>query len=134
MPNLDVSDLLLDPDFAEELTIFRRAMTVGSNGRSTLASVEVEPKPWGVVLPVDTAVGGNSMTRSSDAQYRGSAWVIYTQHRLQGPSDDPDRYPDVVMIEGDPYVVTIVNAYSKFGAGFMKAEVSSMAAIDNAPT
>lgn len=132
MPTLDVSDIILDPMFAERLTIERRPETVGNNGRTTQLPQVITPKPIGVVLPIDTAIGGNALERTPDEQHRGAQLEVHTKFRLRGPS--PNYQPDVLVYEGNRYVVTIVNNYSKYGAGFIKAEVTSMDAIDNPPT
>jgi hypothetical protein len=132
MPLLDVSSLLLDPDFAQPLTIERRTEVVGSNGRATITSQIVLPAPYGVILPVDTAIGGNALERGPDEQHRGAALEVITRFRLQGPS--PSFQPDVIVYEGNRYVITIVNTLTKYGAGFIRAECSSMDSVDNPPT
>ncbi len=132
MPMLDVSDVLLDPMFAEALTIERRTDDVGSNGRVTSISQIITPQPFGVVVPVDTAIGGNALERTPDEQHRGAALEVYTTFRLRGPS--PDGQPDIIIYDGSQYIVTIINTFARFGAGFIKAECSSMNSIDDPPT
>lgn len=131
MPALDVSELLLDPDFAEPLTIQRRVDNVRPNGRNAIAWNTVFPAPYGVVLPKDTALAGNELERAPDGQYRGAALTVHTKFRLRGPS--PGYQPDVMVWEGDPYVCTLVNNYSHYGAGFVQAEFTSMPTIDHPP-
>lgn len=131
MPDLDVSELLSDPDFAEFLTVERRTEMVGANGRARKVPTIITPKPVGVVLPVDTAIGGNAMERNPDEQHRGAALEIHTRFRLRGPA--PGGEPDVIIRDGNRFVVTIVNDYSRFGRGFMKIECSSMESIDEEP-
>lgn len=132
MPLIDVSDLLLDPDFAQALTIQRRVEVVGTNGRTTITPTTISPAPFGVILPVDTAIGGNALERGSDQQHRGAALEVITKFRLQGPA--PGFQPDVIVYDGNSYVVTIVNTLTRYGAGFMRAECSSMDSVDNTPT
>jgi hypothetical protein len=132
MPFLDVSSLLLDPDFAQRLTIERRTDQVGANGRTVQTPQIITPKPIGVVLPVDTAIGGNALERNPDEQHRGAALEIITKFRLQGPA--PGFQPDVLVYEGNRYIITIVNTLSKYGAGFIRAECSSMDSVDNPPS
>lgn len=131
-PNLDVSELLFDPDFAEVLTIQRRTDDVRPNGRTLVRNTTIFPAPFGVVLPKDTAIGGNEIERAPDGQYRGAALTVHTAFRLRCLS--PNNQPDVLIWDGDPYVCTLVNNYSHFGAGFVEAEFTSMSAVDQPPT
>ena len=128
---LDASEAMTEPLFLQRITIIRRTETIGTNGRAIETPYAITPRPWGVVLPVDTAIGGNALERTPDAQYRGAAFEIHSRFRIRGPS--PGYEPDVFFYNGDYYVVTIVNDYSQYGRGFIKAEVSSTDPIDNPP-
>lgn len=135
MADLDVTDLFLDPDFAMTVTVQRRLETVGGGGRSAL-TVTTFDDVVAYVVPVDTRIGGNALERGTDEQHRGAALQIITTFRLRGPSQDgADAYqPDVVIYNGDPYIVDVVNDFSKWGAGFIRAELSSMDSVDAPPT
>lgn len=128
MPDLDVSDLLLDPDFAEELTIKRRVVAVGQNGRQTVTPTVVDPKPWGVVLPQNDA----PMMRGPDQQTLPALLQVHTQFRLRGPALDgnTDYQPDIVVWNGADFVVNKVHPFSKYGSGFVVADCSSMNPTD----
>lgn len=132
MPLLDVSEVLSDPLFTEPMNVYRRTETVGSNGRTVITRTRVRPVPTGVIMPKDSVIGGNAIQRNPDEQHRGSALLIYTQFRLRGPS--PGFQPDVVVWNGDDYVVTLVNDYSHYGAGYIQVELSSMTSVDNPPS
>jgi hypothetical protein len=131
VPLLDVSDLLLDPDFSEELTIQRRADTVGDNGRTSKGSIQIVPRPYGVVLPKDTWIGGNELERQPEGQFRGAALTVHSQFRFRSTAQG--FQPDILIWNGDPYVCTLVNNYSHYGQGFTEAEFTSISTNDEPP-
>lgn len=136
MPLLDVSDLLSDPDLCEPLTIIRREQKINDLGRAVLLQTTISPAPYGSIQSKDTAIGGNQLERQPEGQYRAAAFDVYTQFALRGPAVDgcgQDWQPDVIMFNGDPYVVTLINDYTHFGAGYVHAEIASMSQIDQAP-
>jgi len=129
MPDIDVSDVLCDPMFAEQLTVQRRREVVGSNGRTTV-SVKTY-KPYGVALPQQ----GDAAQRGPDHQNLARVLEVHAQFRLRGPSTDgtSEFQPDVVIWNGDPYVVVRIFDSSHYGAGFTHAECISQASLDHAP-
>lgn len=129
MADIDVTDLLIDPDLAEPLVIQRQKETVTDKGRET-NTVETFHS-FGVVQPKDTAIGGNEVTRGADGMFRAAALIIITPFRLRGPG--PGYQPDQVIWQGDPYVVTLVNNFTRYGAGFVYAELSSTDIQDAPP-
>lgn len=136
-PTLDVSELLSDPLFVEtEMTVLRRRQVL-VKGRTSPEVYEVITGVSGSVQPKDTAIGGNVITRAPDMEFRGSNLNIYTQFRLRGvtkqatgqPSDG-DYLPDVVIWNGDHFLVVLTNDYTHYGAGYMHAELESIEAVD----
>lgn len=128
-PDVNVGDILRSPHSGEMLTIQRSKESVDSKGRES-ATVQTLYAP-GVVLPKDTAIGGNEVTREIDSIYRNAALIIHTPFRLRGPA--PGYQPDVILWQGDRYVVTLVNNYSQFGPGFIYAEAASIEPLDAPP-
>lgn len=127
MPNLDVSDVILDPMFAELLTIKRRTQVVGTNGRAQRTQTIITPKPAGVV----TSEANENLKRMDFGQYRPNTIRVHTPFRLSGPA--PGKEADVVTWNGDDYIVVQVDNYSHFGRGFISAACASMSPIDEAP-
>ena len=136
MPALDVSDLLDDPDFVEAITVIRREQVVNSKGRTTIVPTVFE-NVLASVQPKDTAIGGNIISREADGSFRGSNLNVYTRFRLRSVSkteaDDVNYQPDVIIWNGDHFLVALTNDYSHYGAGFMHAECEAIDMIDNAP-
>lgn len=136
MPLLDVSELLTDPLFVEEITVIRREQTIDAKGRVVIDPV-VFPDVLASVQPKDTAIGGNIISREDDGSYRGSNLNVYTTFRLRSVSKneagDVQFQPDVIVWNGDHFLVALTNDYSHYGAGYMHAECEAIDMVDNAP-
>lgn len=133
MPAIDVSDVLLDPDFCEPLTIIRRAQTVSNKGRSTSTEVTIDPAPVGVVLPQ----ADQPLVRGPDQANLPRLIQVHTPFRLRSASKDPDTgdvyQPDIIIWQGDRFVVNKVQSFSAYGAGFIQADCSSQDQTEAAP-
>lgn len=127
MPNLDLSDLTFDPDFAERLMIVRRFEDVGDNGRLQTQDRLIRPKPFGVVLPQADA----PMVRGPDQQNLPRLIQIHTKFRVRGVS--VDWQPDKIWWKGGWYVVNKVQDYSSFGRGMIQADASSISSTEKPP-
>lgn len=125
MPDLDVSEILTDPDLASSFDVVRRVEGIDSHGRSVLVPTTTEG-----VLGVVCAASGNDLDRLDDSQRMGRNFSVVTKFRLQGPS--PNQQPDAVVYQGDTYVVKLVEPYNQYGAGFVQAIIGSMDIIDQA--
>lgn len=122
MAYLDLTDLTLDPEFSEQITINRRNEQVNSGGISTLATKQFTAT--GVVYPT----GANSMVRQ-DAYTRGQKSIkVITKFRIQGPSIG--YQPDVIVYRGDMFVVKTTDDFTQYGAGFIVAECVSMDLVE----
>lgn len=135
MPTLDVSELLTDPTFVQTITVIRQREVVGEDGRTT-KEYETIPDVVASVQPKDTAIGGNSLSRESDSEYRGAALDVFTKFRLRSVSREgaEEQYqPDIVVYKHDHYLVVLLNDFSDYGDGYIHAECSSVESIDEAP-
>lgn len=133
MPLLDVSDILLDPDIVETLTIQRRQANVGSNGRATKTVTTITPAPVGSVQPQDAG----DLERGSDQQNLPKEIQVITQFRLRGASQDGqgnEYQPDLIVWQGDSYQVDSIEPWTAYGAGWVVAKCSSIDSLDQAPT
>jgi hypothetical protein len=133
MPLLDVSDIILDPDFCEFLTVYRREEVVDTKGRATVTPVLITPAPIGVVEPQDDL----PLQRGPDQQNLPQLLEVHSQFRLRSASNDPSTgknyQPDVIVWNGDQFLVNRVMNWSKFGKGFIRAQCSSVDPIDDVP-
>lgn len=117
MPNLDVTDVILDIDFLEvELYVTRNIQTIGTNGLAV-------DTPWirspikfsGVVTQVD----GKELHRMPDAERMTRQILIVTKFRLSSGTLGYDA--DVVKWRDAQYTVINVKNYSRYGRGFVEA-------------
>lgn len=123
MPLLDVSDVLLDPDFLDQLTVQRNLQSVNSFGVAVNTPLTAQPIPfWGVV----TSDRGKRLDRGMDSErISQSIWVI-TKFRLSDGSGT-GQTADIVTWNARQYVVTHIDDYSRYGQGFIQAICEALA-------
>jgi MFS superfamily sulfate permease-like transporter len=112
MPLLDVSEILSDPDFADVVAVTRSAETVDSHGRAQAAT-----QTFANITAVVTAGQGDALKYLPEGAHIEGAILVHTTFRLVSESDTTQ--PDTVTWQGRDYVVTMLNDWSTFGAGFM---------------
>lgn len=114
MPTLDVSDVLLSPEFLDtSLTVKRNAQTVDDDG---FASNTTTVTPFGGVVTVDRSLEARRMQAG---QVISGAILIVTVFRLTSGNTGIDA--DIVTYRGREYRVTFVDPYTAYGAGFVQA-------------
>ncbi len=114
MPNLDVTDVLFDPDFCDmSLVVKRNIQTVDVDGFATNTVTE---KGFAGVVTVDRSLESRRMMSGNVI---GGAILIVTVERLtQGQTG---RDADIVTYQNRDYRVTFVDPYTAYGAGFVQA-------------
>lgn len=127
MPDLDVSDVLTDPMFAQQLVVKRRVETVGTNGRGSVSITTVTPAPWGVIIPQSDS----PLVRGPDQQHLPALIQVHTEYRLR--SLEPDAQPDIVVWRGADYIVNRIYPFTDYGAGFMCADCSMLTHVGDPP-
>lgn len=119
MPFLDVTDVLLDPDFCDyTLVCTRNAQTVDADGFATNVSKDI---PFNGVVTVDRSLEAKRMAAG---QSIGGAILVVTQFRLTQGKSGLDA--DLVLYNGRHYRVTFVDPYTSYGAGFVQAHCELM--------
>lgn len=119
MPFLDVTDVLLDPDFCDyTLVCTRSTQTVDADGFTTNVSQDI---PFNGVVTVDRSLEARRMAAG---QSIGGAILVVTQFRLTQGKSGLDA--DVVLYNGRHYRVTFVDPYTSYGAGFVQAHCELM--------
>jgi hypothetical protein len=114
MPFLDVSDVILDPDFVDRASYARQAQIVGLNGIAT--STPITQSIFGVC----TSDKGDVLGRNADGSMVGGTILFHTRARLIAGS--PAHTADILTWAGRRYTVIDVNNYSRYGAGFVCAK------------
>ncbi|WP_429498953.1 hypothetical protein ACQUFY_08500 [Robbsia andropogonis] len=114
MADLDVSDVLLDPDFADRLTVTRNVQTVDQHGRASVSEEETS------ILGVVTADKARERAMAAAGVFIKGSILVHTTFQLTDGSA-PDTDSDVVTWRSKQYTVVQVSDYSHFGAGFVSA-------------
>jgi hypothetical protein len=114
MAKLDVSDILLDPDFADDnLICIRNTQTVGTNG------IAVDVPVSGTFTGVVIADKGSVTNRTPDGAYVAGSILIYTTFQLRVSGSGFDA--DIVEVSGRQFTVMNLGDYMHFGNGFVWA-------------
>lgn len=115
MALLDVTDVLLDPDFMDRGLVCKRTIqVVGDNGRPTDT---VTVTTFSAVVTSDK---GDIMERLAGGERKKGSIIVHTIFQLQA-GDGPDQIADVITWKGKDYTVSNVNDYKHFGRGFVAA-------------
>lgn len=133
MPQIDLSDIVLDPFIAgEAFSVIRRQQAVDNNGIMSTVNTAV-PNVRGQVTPT----GDNSLVREEAFQTQSKSISVITSYRLRGASKDENGVqwqPDLVLWKGDYYIVREIKDWSQYGAGLIEADCTSIDFVDQPPT
>lgn len=114
MPGLDVSDVLLDPDFmSKDIDCKRTAVVPGNNGRPQ--TTITNSKFNGVVTSND----GFKLDRRPDGTVIKGAINIHTRFVLT--EGDASHQADEITWQGREYIVSQTLPNTQYGRGFIKA-------------
>lgn len=130
MPDIDVTEILSDSDIAGvPFVVVRREEVVNVHGESELVETRIDAV--GSVQPT----GDNSLVREEAYQTQAKTLKVVTTFLLRGESKAAGRsyQPDLVLWQGDYYLVRTVEDYSQYGAGMVDAECTSVDHVDDAP-
>lgn len=124
MPDLDVSDIILDPDFADTFSVTRRTQAVSQTGRAEITTTTFD------VIGVVTIGSLQDFQQTTDYVNSQKTIVVHCQQRLLDPVNGFS--PDVVSYAGDQYVVKKSFNWSRYGSGFYAAECEQLTAVGSA--
>lgn len=110
MGNIDVSELLLDPDFIDPVTIIRRTPTVDLYGENKLT--EQGSPTFGSVQPVS----GKTLSRMPEALRILNVMSFWVKGVIV--SDGTCRYPDILVFKGNRFAVQAVFDWTNWGEGW----------------
>ena len=114
MALLDVSGLLLDPDFTNVVTLIKRLATVNQHGETVLT--ETPCYITAVVQGDNTEV----LERLPQGARLSDMITVYYRGQLQAESEG--GYADIIVWGGKRYQVKEVSEdFMNYGAGFTKA-------------
>jgi len=113
MGTIDVTDVILDPDFMDSVVYERNTVTIGNNGLATQTTAT------GSFLGVVTSNKGDILERLADSERIKGSITIHSRFVLNDGSTGTTA--DIVQWRGRRYTVSNVNDYSHFGRGFVCA-------------
>jgi len=120
MPFLDMSDVIMDPDFLDtSLVCHRQIQTLDADNFPTNTPQDF---PFSGVVTVDRSLEAKRMAAGQNIN---GAILVVTQFRLTQGQAGTDAAPrldaDIVTYSGRDYRVTFVDPYTRYGAGFVQA-------------
>ncbi len=113
MPLLDVTELLYDPDFAQDFVVVRFIRSVSQQGLTVDSPGLFQS--YGVILPLS----GAQLAMLPEAERTGSYITVITPFALYALTDT--TAPDHVQWHGRDYLVRTVNDWTDWGQGFTSA-------------
>lgn len=119
MPLLDVSAVLDNPMFQDQLSCTRNTQTVGPDG---IAVNTPTVTSFSGVVTSDT---GDILQRMAEGSYIKGSITVHTRFALIDGTAGKDA--DVVTWNGRKYTVSSVNDYSHYGRGFVAANCEPLA-------
>lgn len=116
MPNIEVAELLDDPDFTTSVVFIRRALTVGIDGRAAITETQSPPTP-AIVQP-----GIYRRRNEQPAQAVEGTVSVWTRYVLRMTRSG--QLPDLMVWRGQRYQLSTLEDWSAWtpGLGFFKAE------------
>jgi hypothetical protein len=114
MALIDVSEVLMDPDFMDSMTCTRYMQTVPATGMA------VNTSTTSIFYGVVTSGSGDILDRIATGERVKGSIVIHTTFRLRDGSG-ASQTADMITWKGSNYIVSTINDYSHFGRGFVSA-------------
>jgi|SRR5208337_833116 len=123
MPYIDVTSILLDPEIAgTKFQVVRRIETISPFGEAILEMTTYNA--IGQVSPTSR----NSLVREQAFSTQEKAIRVITNFKLTGASKDElsqTYQPDLIFWKNGYYIVSELEDYSQYGAGFVSADCAS---------
>ena len=126
MPDLDLSDILCDPDLAGDVFhVVRRIASISAGGVVAITGTQTDLL-FGGVVPQDATLGQDP----DGARVAGTikVWAQYPFVMASGGT-----LADLILWNGRRYIVTDVQDYSRFGGGFMAATATLQDLVEPIP-
>ena len=126
MPFTSATRSIRNYRFQTAFPVERRTETIDEHGLSVVTTKTIQG-----MRGVITAGGDNALRRGADEQHMTKVLSVVTQFPLRGPA--PGFQADVIQYRGDRFVVTQLDDYVAWGAGWVQATCESMDTVDKAP-
>lgn len=110
MGQLDVSDILADPDMVDPLIILSRSACVDSFGVNQVK--EQGFNTWGSIQ----SVSGKTLQRIPEAFRVANVMSFWVKGKIV--TDGKGQYPDLLVFRGERYAVQVVFDWTNWGEGW----------------
>ncbi len=110
MALIDVSDILLDPDFVDSIQIYRRLATVNDFGKTEITTTIIETV--GSVQPASA----KTLSRLPDELRMEDVRSFYVKIPLL--IDGTSTYPDIIVFGGARFQIRTAAPWLNFGNGW----------------
>jgi len=107
---VDVTELLLDPDFIDPISVITRVPTVNDYGENVVTESSVNS--WGSVQPAS----GRALQRLPEALRVANMSSFWFKGTITASA--PGRYTTVLVFKGQRYNVVNVFDWTNFGQGW----------------
>lgn len=110
MGQIDVTEVLADPDFVDAITLIHRTPNVDDFGNNQLT--ERSEPTYGSVQPAS----GRTLQRLPEALRVANVSSFWVKGKIV--SDGSCQYPDIISFKGQRYAVQVVFDYTNWGEGW----------------
>jgi hypothetical protein len=110
MGQIDVTDVLADPDMVDPVVLTHRIPTVDNYGSNQLTEEAVNT--FGSVQ----SVSGKTLARLPDEYRVANVMSFWIRGKII--ADGKNRYPDLICFNGERYAVQAVFDWTNWGAGW----------------
>lgn len=114
MALIDVSPLIVDPDFCDRLTLIKRAAVINQYGEMILSETPIS------IIGVVQDISPEVLKRMPDDAQLWDGITVWYRGRLEAQS--PGGYCDVILWNGYRYLVKFVNEqFMNYSSGWTEA-------------
>jgi len=110
MANIDVSELMVDPDFVDPMVIIRRTPFVDNLGQNQLK--EQGFNTYGSIQ----SISGKTLQRIPEALRVANGMSFFVKGQII--ADGTCRYPDILVFNGVRFAVQVVFDWCNWGEGY----------------
>ncbi len=127
MPRLDFTDIIEDPDLADNFDVARRSEVVDDQTGRSLLSETIIRNQVGSVVPGDP----HDLVRTPEGQMTGNCISVISRFRFRASGNG--YQPDMILYNGVRFTVKALKRWDRYGAGFLLVVAESEHAADPAP-
>lgn len=113
MAGIDVSELLLDPDFVDALTLLPRTTSVNSRGKNVIVDGTLV-NTFGSVQPANQ----KDLLRVPDAYRSRDVRAFFIKAEI--PTDGGTVYPSIITFQNKRYQIISAENWLNYGEGWNK--------------